>query len=153
MSIIRAACLAAVILVSASLHAQNCSGGPEGGMDATGSQCNAPGSVGEYPTEPVAVPSAQLSGGRWSSLQRPPLALATQRLRPQFRSTAIAIPVSRLSVGGVTVIAPPKTIKIEVVPEATCSGGADGGMDATGNQCNVQSAAAGNAIATNFSIP
>ena len=33
--------LAAATLVSMSVHAHDCSGGPAGGMDATGNECNA----------------------------------------------------------------------------------------------------------------
>jgi hypothetical protein len=36
-----AACLAAAFALSSPASAQVCSGGPDGGMDATGNQCNA----------------------------------------------------------------------------------------------------------------
>ena len=38
---------------------------------------------------------------------------------------------------------PVKTAKIEIGSESPCSGGADGGMDVTGNQCGEAPAAAG----------
>jgi len=45
MKLRQALCLAAVMALTGSLQAQVCSGGLNGGMDATGNDCNAPGSA------------------------------------------------------------------------------------------------------------
>jgi hypothetical protein len=124
--------LAAAIAISQSLHAQSCSGGAGGGMDATGNQCNAPASVAAFAPEPVAVPPVELSGADSSRRVRPLAVRLSKSWLPQFRSTALAIPVSRSTAA---VIVPPTTVENGGTFKSTCSGGADGGMDATGNQC------------------
>jgi hypothetical protein len=43
MNIVRTAVVAVALAFGVFAHAQVCSGGPEGGMDATGVQCNDPG--------------------------------------------------------------------------------------------------------------
>ena len=45
LALLGAAC-AVALLVNIGAHAQVCSGGPEGGMDATGNQCNQPNGAG-----------------------------------------------------------------------------------------------------------
>lgn len=52
-------CLVATIVLSQTLRAQSCSGGPDGGMDATGNQCNAHTSVIALAAEPGTVPSGR----------------------------------------------------------------------------------------------
>jgi hypothetical protein len=47
-----------------------------------------------------------------------------------------AEPVSRYSKAAATTVATAKNSNVEVGSGPECSGGADGGMDATGNQCN-----------------
>lgn len=49
---------AAALVLAASAHAHDCSGGNDGGMDATGNQCNEPASVvaaAQAPARPVAA--------------------------------------------------------------------------------------------------
>jgi len=48
MKIIRTLSLAAAVFLAAPLHAQVCSGGTDGGTDATGNQCNDPGAMASY---------------------------------------------------------------------------------------------------------
>jgi hypothetical protein len=124
--------LATVILFSQSLHAQGCSGGIDGGMDATGNQCNAPGSMPTHTTAPVAAPPVEFSG-KDSSIRIRPLAvrLSTHSL-PQFRATTLAMAASRPVAAVITQPILPKT---DGTSKATCSGGNEGGTDATGNQC------------------
>lgn len=46
MNVGRTICLVVILTAAGTLHAENCSGGPDGGTDATGNQCNdAPDSV------------------------------------------------------------------------------------------------------------
>jgi hypothetical protein len=142
--------LAAAIVLSQSLNAQSCSGGVDGGTDATGNQCNAVASVVAYTTEPSAVPPAHMNGAGRSGSMRTPSVRQSKSSLPQFRSTALATPVSRFAA---TVIAPPNPLKSEGTSEATCSGGVDGGMDANGSQCSKQPAATGTAIGINTTKP
>ena len=61
MNIVYSLALATAIVFSQSLHAQSCSGGIDGGMDATGNQCNAPVSVMAYTTESAAARPVELA--------------------------------------------------------------------------------------------
>jgi hypothetical protein len=130
----RVACgLAAFVCMAA--HAQNCSGGLGGGMDATGNQCNAAGN------DVDAAPPA---------LARPAPSIATQTrakvasARSQSTATTAfrAIPASggqpenRFSGTTKPPVEPLRTAKITDTQEVRCSGGTQGGMDATGNECN-----------------
>ena len=48
----------AILLLAASAHAQECSGGKDGGMDATGNECNKPAPVvapAQTPAKSVAA--------------------------------------------------------------------------------------------------
>jgi len=49
----------AALLLAASAHAHDCSGGNDGGMDATGNQCNEPGSVVAVAAPVAAKPDVQ----------------------------------------------------------------------------------------------
>lgn len=104
----------------------SCSGGSEGGADATGNQCNDPGSAISYTLEEAkrAVESARGAVALASAAGSEPvvvrLAAAADRradtLAPRGTSTSHATNAAATA--------------------AACSGGAEGGMDATGNQCN-----------------
>jgi len=65
MKIIRASSLAAALLLAAPLHAQVCSGGTDGGTDATGNQCNDPGAMASrvVPVDAGSRPPASASAG------------------------------------------------------------------------------------------
>jgi len=134
MNIVYALGLATAIASSQSLHAQSCSGGADGGMDATGSQCNAHHTVVALATAPAAIPPVELSGANWSGRARPLAIRLSKYSLPHFRPVTLATPARR---SATAVVAPPTTVSSDGTPTATCSGGSgDGGRDATGNQCN-----------------
>jgi hypothetical protein len=133
MNIVYAFGLATAMVFSQSLHAQSCSGGADGGMDATGNQCSAPGSMAILTIAPVAAPPVELSGKDSSVRARPLAVRLSKNSLPQFRATTLAMPASRTAAA---VLASPTTPKTDGASRAACSGGADGGMDATGNQCS-----------------
>lgn len=56
---IRTMLVAAAVVLSASAHAQNCSGGPDGGMDATGNQCSHSNPVAGSAATPRTIPAAR----------------------------------------------------------------------------------------------
>jgi hypothetical protein len=137
MMILRAVWILSAV-VCAAAPAQTCSGGAAGGADATGNQCSAPGvDVDAAPPvlalvrPPVAIPApapavARPTGSRSAgALAQAPIAAAHGRGLDRF--PVKAKPPSE----------PLHTAKIEKPQDSECSGGAEGGMDATGNQCNV----------------
>jgi hypothetical protein len=107
----------------------SCSGGSEGGADATGNQCNDPGSAISYTpdgatrtVERLRGAAALASGGGPEPVAVRLAAAADRRAdppAPRGTSTSRATNATNAAVAA-----------------AACSGGADGGMDATGNQCN-----------------
>lgn len=137
MMILRAVWIvSAVVCVAAP--AQTCSGGAAGGADATGNQCSASGAdvdaappVLAIALPPVAKPApspavARPTGSRSAgAVAQAPIAATHGRDLDRF--PVKAKPPSE----------PLRTAKIEKPQESQCSGGAEGGMDATGNQCNV----------------
>jgi len=145
--------LTAVIVFSPSLHAQSCSGGGDGGMDATGNQCNAPGSGMTYTTESIAERPVELRDADLPGRARPLAVRPSKSSLPQFRSTSLAMPVSRFAALPAAGSPSPKAVKTTATLEATCSGGSDGGMDASGNQCSAPPGLAGNAVANYTSTP
>jgi len=62
LSVLRALC-AVSLLVNIGAHAQVCSGGPDGGMDATGNQCNRPEGAGLYGAGAETPPHPSLAAG------------------------------------------------------------------------------------------
>jgi hypothetical protein len=58
---IRAMLVAAAVVLSAAAHAQNCSGGPDGGTDATGNQCSHSNPVAASTATPRMNPAAKTS--------------------------------------------------------------------------------------------
>ena len=129
-------CLVAAF--AAPLHAQVCSGGADGGIDATGNQCSDAATIAAYAGgSDVASP---WPSAKMSAIQPLPAAVVVT-LRPTKMSGAPAtstVPAqgaSRIAKVAVPPSAPVKTSKIETAVASSCSGGAQGGMDATGNQC------------------
>jgi len=124
--------------VCVAVQAQECSGGPGGGVDATGNQCSAPGQAVDS-TLPVTVLA-----------RAAPAARATPANQPVARA-AVPVPTpasvdgssDRFTVSARPPAEPVHTAKIESGEEAVCSGGVDGGIDATGNQCNPTAVAGG----------
>lgn len=131
MNIGRTIFLVVALTTAGSLHAQNCSGGPDGGMDATGNQCSTPTDVANYTTASWVAPFAQAStmGGVQRSVPAALLAVRSAPMPNETSKPAVAM-------------APASISRIEVASASQCSGGPDGGMDATGNQCNEAADAA-----------
>lgn len=135
--------LAAVL--AGPVHAQVCSGGNGGGVDATGNQCNAPNDVAAYTngsgiTSPAKA--AKMSGVRPSGFAvRPPVSPAKMS-GALSTPTVVAQPASRLARAPTPPGAPVKTTKIDNASASPCSGGAYGGMDVNGNQCDEPPTAA-----------
>jgi hypothetical protein len=128
--------LAAVLV--GPVHAQSCSGGDGGGVDATGNECSTPDNV-------VASTEYRLFWDRYEPLIR--LAKSSGR---SSTPTVVAAPASRMGRVAVPASAPVKTVKVQNWSEASCSGGAYGGMDVNGNQCGEAPAPEGsNVVAQN----
>jgi hypothetical protein len=143
MNIVPTLFLAAVLAGPA--HAQVCSGGSGGGVDATGNQCNSPHDVAAYTTGSGSVPPARAtkSGGvHPSTLAVPPSIHPDKLSGPPSTPVVVAKSANRMASAAAPPSAPVKTAKIETGAMSPCSGGAEGGMDATGNQCGEPPAAA-----------
>jgi hypothetical protein len=135
MKVVPTFCLA--LLFSAPLHAQVCSGGAGGGIDATGNQCGDFAAIGLYANGPeVALPP---SSGKMRGIEQSTAAAgahpATKMSVAPATSNAAPQGASRLATAAPPPNAPVQTSKIEKANTSPCAGGADGGMDATGNQC------------------
>jgi len=130
MKIIRTAAVAVALVFGGSVHAQVCSGGPDGGMDAAGVQCNDAGDA-------QVAPQQQAPAMRTRPIAFVPVAMVTHLQRASLREVrTFAAPMT----GSRTVVAPAPRQPLtppDVRHEATCSGGPNGGADATGNQCNA----------------
>ena len=139
MNIGRTIFLVVTLTTAGSLHAQNCSGGPDGGMDATGNQCSTPADVAANTTVSGVAPFAQAAtmGGVQQSVLAAPVVVRSALMPDEALEPAVARAlVSRAEGGTVTASAPASISRIEVASASPCSGGPDGGMDATGNQCS-----------------
>lgn len=113
--------LAAVLV--GTVHAQSCSGGDGGGMDATGNQCNTPNDVAA-------------SAGHPSFWERYEPVIRWAKMSGRSSApTVVAAPAGRTGPAAAPASAPVKTAKVQNGSEAPCSGGAYGGMDVNGNQC------------------
>jgi hypothetical protein len=130
-------CLIAVL--AAPLHAQVCSGGASGGMDATGNECSDGDAVRAYvdgSNIASSGPTAKMSG-----IERPRVVIVATRPSTKMSAVPVASIVSAQGTSRIAKVSlppsePVKTAKIETAVSASCSGGGEGGMDATGNQCN-----------------
>lgn len=140
MNKVRMFSLSLAAVLAGPVHAQVCSGGGnDGGMDATGNQCNTPNEVAAFATGSAIAPPTQIakmgSVRASASAAHPAIFSLSKTSSQNSASTAMAVSASsRLQTA-----APPsvsaKTAKIVVGSEAFCSGGAGGGMDVNGNQC------------------
>jgi hypothetical protein len=73
---------AAALVLAASAHAQDCSGGKDGGMDATGNECNQPA-----PIVPAAqTPAKSVAARPTTAAARP----ATTSIRTPSKSDRLA---------------------------------------------------------------
>jgi len=128
--------LSLAAILAGPVHAQGCSGGNDGGMDATGNQCSTLYEVAVFATGSAIAPPTQVTQ---TDSVRAPAARAVIRLAKtvgqNLAPTAMAVPAS----GKLQTAAPlgvsAKTAKTAAGSEAFCSGGAGGGMDVNGNQC------------------
>ena len=128
--------LSAFVCVAA--QAQECSGGPGGGVDATGNQCSAPGQAVDS-TLPVTVLARAAPAARATPANQPVARAAV----PVPTAASVGASPDRFTVSARPPAEPVRTAKIEIEEEAVCSGGVDGGIDATGNQCNPTAVAGG----------
>jgi hypothetical protein len=132
----RMSLIASAIVFAGSVHAQGCSGGPDGGMGASGNQCSDPGGSLSYTTAPARV----FAPGIFPVHAGPSTgASALGAMQASVGSTrAGAGRGGRLE--NVT-RAPVAQTRVSDATVASCSGGSDGGMDASGNQCTAPSLA------------
>ena len=76
---------AAALVLAASAHAQDCSGGKDGGMDATGNECTQPAPIvaaAQTPAKPGAARPTKAAARRATSCNaRCAASDATRRLR------------------------------------------------------------------------
>ena len=128
--------LAAVLV--GPVHAQVCSGGDGGGIDATGNQCSTPNDVVALAARSAVNSPAQADKKSGVHVSIPAAAPTIRTAKMSGRSptpTVVAAPASRMVLTAVPASAPVKTAKVQNWSEAPCSGGAYGGMDVHGNQC------------------
>jgi hypothetical protein len=130
--------LAAVL--AGPVHAQVCSGGGnDGGMDATGNQCNTLNEVAAFATGSAIAPPTQMakmgSVRAAASAAHPAIRFLATTSSQNSAPTAMAVSASRKLQAAVPPSVSAKTAKIATESEAFCSGGAGGGMDVNGNQC------------------
>lgn len=141
--------LALTAFVCASAQAQECSGGAGGGCDATGNQCSTPATsidASYVPTNvvrPIAVITAP-------TLVRPVVVGRASRAGAPGVQLASAHPPAGHSPVAAKAAGDPvhtHTAKLGDTSDSSCSGGIDGGIDATGNQCNSADEAANVVVA------
>jgi hypothetical protein len=144
--------LSLAAILAGPVHAQVCSGGNDGGMDATGNQCNTFNGVTAFTTGPAITSPAQVTKlvTAHASQDHPAIRLAQTSGK---KSTAtIAVPTSRRVRAAAPSSVPAKTAKIALVSEAFCSGGASGGMDGNGNECGGASALTENSVVAQHNL-
>jgi hypothetical protein len=130
----RMSLIAFAIAFAGSVHAQGCSGGPDGGMDATGNQCSDPGGRVSYTTAPAPTFAPGIVPARVGSATGAPALRAMQASVGPTGAAAVRAGLPRHRIQ-----APVAETRVSEVTVASCSGGSDGGMDATGNQCPAPS--------------
>jgi hypothetical protein len=147
MSKVQVFSLSLAAVLSGPVYAQVCSGGGnDGGMDATGNQCNTLHEVAAFATGSAIAPPTQLT--KVGNVRASPSAVqpATRSLAKTSSQssvpTAMAVPASAKLQAGAMPSVSAKTAKTAAGSEAFCSGGAGGGMDVNGNECGEASAAA-----------
>jgi len=131
----------AAILLSAfacvSAQAQDCSGGAGGGTDATGNQCGVTANDRDSGSTAAVYARPAVAIAATTPSRATPTGSRTAGTNAASLQTASAgAPASRFPVKAKPAAEPTHTAKIGDAREPLCSGGIDGGMDATGNQCN-----------------
>ena len=136
MNRVRMFSLSLAVVLAGPVHAQMCSGGNDGGIDATGNECNWPSEVAALITGPATSPPAQVIelGRVLASAKRPAIRL-TQVSGQKTTPAAKAVPASKKDRAVAPMGVSAKTAKAEIGSEAFCSGGASGGMDVNGAEC------------------
>lgn len=147
MSKVRMFSLSLAAVLAGPVYAQVCSGGGnDGGMDATGNQCNALHAVAAFASSSAITPPTHLTkaGNVRDSASAAQAAIRTLTKSSSQNSvpTAIAVPASIKLQARALPSVTAKTAKTAAGSEAFCSGGAGGGMDVNGNECGVPAAAA-----------
>jgi hypothetical protein len=132
--------LALAAVLAGPVHAQMCSGGSsDGGMDATGNQCNTLDEVvASSSAAAIAAPKPMTRGGsvRASiSAVHPAVHYFVKTSSRSPAPTATAVPASSKLRAAAPPSVPAKTAETAAGSEAFCSGGAGGGMDVNGNEC------------------
>ena len=146
MSKVRMFSLSLAAVLAGPAYAEVCSGGGnDGGMDATGNQCNTIHAVAAFAIGSAITPPTQrtkVGNVRHSaSAAHPAIRTLTKTSSQQSLSTAMAVLAStKLQARALTGVSA-KTAKTAAGSESFCSGGAGGGMDVNGNECGVASAA------------
>jgi hypothetical protein len=147
MMTLRIACFLSVF-VCAAAHAQNCSGGSGGGIDATGNQCSVAGTdIDSAVRTAVLARPAVLIATPAPARATPTGSRATGTMAPGPQTASVGQPVGRFPGNAKPPAEPVRTAKMGNAQEALCSGGPDGGMDAAGNQCNPADGAGSVAVA------
>ena len=137
-------------VLAAPVHAE-CAGGVGGGIDATGNECST--YVAGSGINSLAQ-SDKMSGVHLSTLATAPLTRSAKMSDRSSTPAVVAAPAARMVRAAVPASPPPvKTVKIEIWSEATCSGGADGGMDVNGNQCGQAPAPEGGILVARSKTP
>jgi hypothetical protein len=142
MKIVPTLLLAAVL--AGPVHAQVCSGGEGGGIDATGNQCNTPENIAASATELGLAAPAQSDkmGGVHASVSAAPAPIHSAKMSAEpSMPTVVATRASRVTRTAAQPNAHGKTARIEHWSEAPCAGGAYGGMDVNGDECGQAPAA------------
>jgi hypothetical protein len=131
-------------VLAGPVHAQVCSGGEGGGIDATGNQCNTPDNVAASTTELGLAPPTQSEkmGGVHASASAALAPTRSAKMSGQPSTpTVVATQASRIVRAAAQPGAPAKTARIQHWSEAPCAGGAYGGMDVNGDECGEAPAA------------
>ena len=124
---LRMLCFASAFACAAA-NAQDCSGGPGGGVDATGNQCGTSGADATL----VARPAAAVAVAAPAHARTAPAGIRSVGATDAATSVAAARPGADRFLSPA---APVHTAKVDHEKDPSCSGGVDGGVDATGNQC------------------
>ena len=115
------------------VYAQVCSGGNDGGMDATGNQCSTLIEVAAFAAGSAITPPTT----RITRIGSVPASAAFAAIRLAKTSSQDSAPTARAAPASKKLHAAPRpsmSAKTAAGSEAFCSGGAGAGMDVNGNQ-------------------
>lgn len=111
MNTIRTMLVAAAVALAASAHAQNCSGGPEGGMDATGNQCSQSNPAAATAATPGMNPAPGTTATSRNIAAASPI-IHPQRADGREHSVAAASPAARPAKGTEPASVAPHAVKV-----------------------------------------